>query len=202
MLKNVLKIPGLIYYYSGRIYGKILMCILRPLFKSHGKNFIFEPRGSFYTFRTISVGDDVYIGPFARLVSSESTITIGNKVMFGPDVIIMGGDHNMSQIGIFSRDVHEKLPENDLPIIIEDDVWVGARAIILKGVTIGRGAIVAAGSVVTKNVPPYSIVAGVPAKVARWRWDEQTILEHEAILYSEEQRFTKDDIIRFQQGVN
>ncbi len=61
------------------------------------------------------------------------------------------------------------------PIVIEDDVWIGARATILGGVTIGRGAIVAAGAVVTKSVPPFTIVAGVPAKPLKIRFDEATI---------------------------
>ncbi|MHC5184451.1 MAG: acyltransferase [Planctomycetota bacterium] len=202
MLERILKVPGLIYYYSGRVFRKMQMRLLRPLFKSYGKNFIFDPSGSFYTYGTITVGDDVYIGPFARLVSTESTITIGNKVMFGPHVIIMGGDHNTTQKGRFSRDVHEKLPENDLPVVIEDDVWVGARVTILKGVNVGRGAIIAAGSLVSKNVPPYTIVAGVPARLVKCRWGVDDILEHEALLYPKEERFTKDDIIRFQQEVN
>ncbi len=67
----------------------------------------------------------------------------------------------------------EKLPENDQDIILEGDNWIGANAIILKGVTIGYGSIVAAGAVVTKSVPPYSIVGGVPAKVIKPRFPEQ-----------------------------
>ena len=60
-------------------------------------------------------------------------------------------------------------------IIIGDDVWIGYRATILDGVTIGQGAVVAAGAVVTKNVPPYAVVAGIPARVVRKRFDEETI---------------------------
>ncbi|CAG0905860.1 unnamed protein product, partial [Darwinula stevensoni] len=80
--------------------------------------------------------------------------------MFGPNVTIMGGNHNTSVIGAFMYDVREKLPENDQPVIIEDDVWVGTGVIILKGVTIGKGSIIAAGSVVTKSCKPYSILGG------------------------------------------
>ncbi|QQR64412.1 transferase [Candidatus Roizmanbacteria bacterium] len=59
------------------------------------------------------------------------------------------------------------------PIVIEDDVWIGTKSVILPGVTIGRGSIVAAGAVVTKNVAPYSIVGWVPAKVIGWRFDKK-----------------------------
>jgi acetyltransferase-like isoleucine patch superfamily enzyme len=77
----------------------------------------------------------------------------------------------------------EKRPEDDRDVIIGDDVWIGARAIILHGVTIGRGSVVAAGAVVARDVPSYAIVGGVPARVIRYRWDPATIERHEALLY-------------------
>jgi len=67
------------------------------------------------------------------------------------------------------RDVTDKLPDNDLPVIIEDDVWIGANAVILKGVTLRRGSIVAAGAIVTKSFPPYSVIDGVPARLLKMR---------------------------------
>lgn len=79
-------------------------------------------------------------------------------------------------------DVKEKKPENDLKVIIEDDVWLGTGAIILKGVTIGRGSVIAAGALVTKDVPPYSIVGGLPAKVIKMRFSEQELKEHKRLL--------------------
>lgn len=70
-----------------------------------------------------------------------------------------------------------------MPIIIEDDVWIGANAIILSGVTIGEGAIIGAGSVVTKNVEPYTIFAGNPAKKIKMRFTEDELLNHRQLLY-------------------
>ena len=157
------------------------MWLLRPLFKSYGRNFIFDPDGQ-YSFSTIQAGNDVYIGPGANLSASESQIILGNKIMFGPNVTILGGDHNTSQIGRYMFDVKEKLPENDLPVIIEDDVWIGTGAIILKGVTIGTGSIIGAGSIVTKNCPPNSIMVGVPAKVVKNRFSDQVLIEHKKLL--------------------
>jgi acetyltransferase-like isoleucine patch superfamily enzyme len=171
------------------------MYLLMPLFRSHGKNFIFDPFGS-YSYKTISVGDDVSIGIGATLWATESSITIGNKVMFGPNVTIMGGDHNTSRIGIFMCDNHDKMPENDLPVVIEDDVWIGAGATLLKGVRIGRGSIVAAGALVIRDVLPYSIVGGVPAKRLTTRWNAEEIMAHEAALYPVEKRLTKSFIER------
>ena len=102
--------------------------------------------------------------------------------MFGPNVTIMGGDHNTKKIGKYMFDVEEKLPENDLPIVIKDDVWIGTGSIILKGVTIEEGSIIAAGSLVNKNVPPYTIVGGIPAKILKARFSPSQLNEHLKIL--------------------
>ena len=157
------------------------MYVLRPLFKSYGKNFIFDPSGQ-YSFSTISVGNDVYIGPGACLLAGDSAIEIGNKVMFGPNVTIMGGDHNFSVVGKYMFDVKEKKPGDDLPVYIHDDVWIGTGAIVLKGVTIGAGSLVAAGALVKDDVPKYAIVAGVPAKIVRMRFSNDEIAAHEQML--------------------
>ena len=79
-------------------------------------------------------------------------------------------------------DCNEKRQENDLPIVIEDGVWCGANVTILKGVTIGKDSIVAAGAVVTKSFPPYSIIGGVPAKLLKKRFTEEQIQEHERLM--------------------
>lgn len=191
MEQNVKRLPGKIVCITKRCYGLMMMYVHRPLFASHGRNLRFDPISSYFTFKSISVGDDVYIGPGALLMSTESTITLGNKIMFGPNVTIIGGDHNASVIGRFMYDVHEKRPQDDLPVIIEDDVWVGTGAVILKGVTIGRGAIVAARALVSRDVPPYSIAGGLPAKVLKWRFTVDEVIEHEQALYTPEKRLSR-----------
>lgn len=107
-------------------------------------------------------------------------------MVFGPHVSIRGGDHRTDVVGKFVDQVGDamKLPENDKDVIFEGDNWIGMNSTILKGVTIGRGCIVAAGAVVNKSTPPYSIVGGVPAKVLKMRFTEEEIIEHERILYS------------------
>ncbi len=154
------------------------MYFMKSLLKESGTNVIFFPINSYFTYKNISIGNDVYIGPGACF-SSITKIVIGNKVMFGPNVTIMGGDHNTSVIGKYMFDVNEKLSNNDKPIIIENDVWVGTGAIILKGVVIGRGAIIAAGAIVNKSVAPYTIVGGVPAKFIKNRFSSEEVMEHE-----------------------
>jgi acetyltransferase-like isoleucine patch superfamily enzyme len=169
------------------------MYLLLPLFKEHGRNIQFYPDG-LYSFENIALGTDVSLGYRPTLLAAKSTIRIGNKVMFGPHVTLIGGNHNAAEIGRFMFDVTEKRPGNDLGIVIEDDVWVGARALILRGVTVGRGSFIAAGSTVTKSVPPYAIVGGIPATLIRFRWDLETIIQHEAALYPAQKRFTREEL--------
>jgi acetyltransferase-like isoleucine patch superfamily enzyme len=168
-----------------------MYCLL-PLFRKHGRNVWFDPDGT-YSFGTISLGEDVFLG-VAPTLTAAGFIRIGNKVMFGPHVTVLGGNHNTGAIGRFMYDVMEKRPFDDPGVVIEDDVWVGASATILPGVRVGRGAIVAAGSVVTKNVPPYAVVAGCPARIVKFRWNVAGIVQHEQILYSPESCISEDEL--------
>ena len=167
------------------------MVILRPAFRRVGRNFVFDP-DSIFSYRTIEVGDDVFVAQGAILQSPRSQIIIGNKVMFGPEVAVLGGNHNTAVLGQYMYDVKEKRPDDDEPIVIEDDVWIGARATILKGVRLQRGSIVAAGAIVTKDVPAYTVVGGIPAKVLTVRFTIEQILQHEAKLYLEDKRLSPD----------
>ena len=100
--------------------------------------------------------------------------------MIEPGVTFVTGDHRYDLVGMRMIDVtyEMKLPSNDIDIVVEDDVLIGTSAIILKGVTIGEGAIIAAGSVVTKDVPPYCIYGGNPASFIKFRFTEEEIKLH------------------------
>jgi acetyltransferase-like isoleucine patch superfamily enzyme len=169
------------------------MILLRRLFCRRGRNLKFDP-DSYFSFSRISLGDDVFIGLGATFSATMSSIQIGHKVMFGPHVTIMAGDHNTSVLGQFMADVKDKRPEDDLPVVIDDDVWIGAGATVLKGVHIGRGSIVAAGAVVVKDVPAYAVVGGVPARVLKWRWSLEETLRHDAKLYPPERRLMSEKV--------
>lgn len=172
------------------------MYIMVSLFKSHGKNILFYPINSFIFYKNIVLGNNIVIGPGATFVASLSNIIIGDNVMFGPNVTIIAGNHSSHIIGKFLTDykILDKLPGDDKSVIIENDIWVGTNVTILNGVTIGRGSIVAAGSVVIKNVKPYSIVGGVPSKFIKLRWSIEEILKHEEILYNLDERINSLDL--------
>ena len=161
--------------------------IIRRSFAECGKGVRIHRHCSFVGIENVRVGDYVFLGENTRILSTRASAIIGSHVMFGPNVTIVTGDHRTDVIGKYMTDLKDsdKRPEDDEEVVIEDDVWIGNGAIILKSVKIGRGAVIAAGAVVTKDVEPYSIVGGVPAKAIGTRFDEEQIREHEKMLYGE-----------------
>lgn len=170
--------------------NRFLSFFYKKMLRGCGSNVRFSALTSDFTYRNLTIGNDVYIGPHALFLCTESQIFIGNKVLFGPHVTIIGGDHRITDVGRFIYDVLDKHPEDDQDVHIEDDVWIGTNTTLLKGVTVGRGAVVAAGALVTKDVPPYAIVGGVPAKVLKYRFTPEQIQEHERQLYAEDKCLT------------
>lgn len=135
----------------------------------------------------IEVGSDVVIGQGAYFISTQARLVIHDHVVFGPNVTIYTGDHATDIIGkhiieITDEDKKKQHSVYDKDVVIEAGCWIGTRAIILKGVTIGRGSVIGAGAIVVKDVPPYSIYVGVPPVKCRNRFSESQIIEHEKLL--------------------
>lgn len=158
--------------------------ILKFSMKKCGKKVILGPKIKFYGIKHLSVGNNVTIGYDCILMCSKANIIIGDDVMFGPRVTVITGSHRIDVLGRTMKSIteKEKLPENDKDIVFEGDNWICSNSIILKGVRIGRGAVVASGAIVTKDVPPYSVVAGVPANVIRMRFGKEEIQKHQSLL--------------------
>lgn len=113
------------------------------------------------------------------------------------------GNHAMI-LGRFYRSIREaeKPAGLDKDVIVESDVWIGCNVTLLSGVTIGRGCTVAAGAVVTKSMPPYCVVGGVPARPIKVKWSIDEILKHESILYPEKERFSANDLKEIYNSLN
>lgn len=161
-----------------------------------GQNLKFGPNVTFYNRKEIFIGDDVFIGD-GSTVAGNVQVTIGNNVMFGPEVMIRGGDHNFSYVGKPMRQVKEG--GINLPINIEDDVWIGTRVIILKGVTIREGSVIGAGSIVNKDILPYSVSAGIPCKPIRCRFTRSDLEKH---LIGVNSKYSLEEIISFYSNQN
>lgn len=170
---------------------KLLRCkLLIALHKniSIGDNSTFGRGTVFWAPNNIKIGNNVYIGKYCTL---QADIEMGNNIDIANNVGLIGKyDHDFSKVGFSIKDapwIGDKSYDfkgKNKKIIVEDDVWIGYGAIIVTGVKIHRGAIVAAGSVVTHDVPPYTIVGGNPSRVLGQRFTEEEIKKHEEILYS------------------
>ena len=143
--------------------------------------------------KCINYKSPVKIGAFSNVCEGDGVIQnveVGRYCSIAPNVDINPAQHPVGWLGITCRqynleylrwrdftgkDVECQLFDGERKVVVGNDVWIGCRAVIMGGVRIGDGAIVASGAVVTKDVPPYAIVGGVPAKIIRYRFDETTI---------------------------
>ncbi|MCR8559722.1 CatB-related O-acetyltransferase [Mucilaginibacter sp. BJC16-A38] len=138
----------------------------------------------------VEVGNYTYGNLNVRTYGSDNEyLKIGHFVSIGTDTkFILGGNHPSDTLSTypFQQKIFGKqtLSYSKGPIVIEDDVWIGESVIILSGITIGQGAVVGTGSVVTKSVEPYSIVAGNPAVLKKYRFSNDVITELLKINYS------------------
>ena len=129
----------------------------------------------------VSVGHDTYGKLLVFNSDCSYNLKIGSYCSIAEDVyFLLCADHQLDFISTFPFKAHSLNTKADESvskgnIIIDDDVWIGSRAMILSGVHVGQGAVIAAGGVITKDVPPYAIVGGNPAKVIKYRFDHATI---------------------------
>ncbi|MBD3629454.1 acyltransferase [Cyclobacterium sp.] len=142
--------------------GKIRIGNYCKLWSHMGTTQLFADRGAL-----LEIGEGTFVNT-ACIVSASKHITIGKNCQIANQVIIMDGDFH----GVDARSAEGK----SAAIVIEDDVWLATRSMVLKGVRIGKGSTVAAGAVVTKDVAPHTLVGGVPAKVIRKLHQNLTIL--------------------------
>lgn len=140
--------------------------LCRAIFEYAGSDINIEHGAYFGGGAELRIGDRSGIGLGAKL---SGPVHIGNDVMMGPDVLIYTANHETARTDI---PMCQQGNGPSKPVVIENDVWIGARCILLPGVHIGSGAILAAGSVITKDVPAYAVVGGNPAKVIKIRGEE------------------------------
>ncbi len=143
----------------------------RSLLKKCGKEVVIARRVKADGWENILVGNHVSFGEDCRFMTTRANIIIGDHVMFAPAVTVITGGHRTDIVDKYMDEIREeeKRPLDDQDVVFEGDNWIGANAIILKGVTIGRGAVIAAGAIVSKDVAPYTVVGSQVAKEIRKR---------------------------------
>lgn len=115
---------------------------------------------------SLSIGNNTYIGEYNNIRAAGGTITIGSNCLISQHITIVSSNHECKKYLLI---VKQPWTTDNNFVIIEDDVWIGANSVILPGIHIHKGAVVAAGSIVTKDVPEYAIVCGNPANIKKYR---------------------------------
>lgn len=156
--------PAAHYAVFGRIGKRVRAFAGKLILTKCGNNVNIYPGASFSS--KVELGDNSDIGLRCRL---NGKVVIGQNVIMGPEVLMYTVNHNTSRTDVAIK--YQGTTEMK-PIYIGDDSWICARAIILQGVHIGKGCVIGAGAVVTKDVPDYTIAAGNPARIVKYRKQE------------------------------
>lgn len=164
---------------------------------------IIDKSSIIYSVENLIMEDNTILGPQARIMNTRARFIMKKYSFSGPELLVATGNH-MPIIGtpliMVTNEMKDKMDTGhiyDQDVVVGEDVWLGARVTLLSGVHIGRGCIVAAGSVVTRSLPPYCVVGGIPAKRLKHRFTIDQIMEHEAHIYPEEERFSRKEIEEF-----
>lgn len=141
---------------------------------------------------------NIYLYDHARIGRRSTIMTMGNSRFImkresgaAEGLIVITSNHKQ-RIGSFRTGGNDDNIYRD--IIVEEDVWIGINVTLLSGAHIGRGAIIGAGAVVTKEIPPYAVAVGNPARVIKFKWSIDDILKHEKLLYTEQERFSREQL--------
>lgn len=148
----------------------IRILIFKFMFKHFGKSSFIDYKSYWRYPSKIIIGDNVSINRGCEFYPSffikDTYIKLGNNVVIGPNAVFHSATHDYKRLN---------LPNSSRSIIVKDNVWIGGNSIILPGVTIGEGTIIGAGSIVSKDIPPWSVVVGNPAKTIRRREIDETL---------------------------
>ncbi|MDQ5968938.1 MAG: hypothetical protein QG579_95 [Patescibacteria group bacterium] len=158
-------IPTKPYIPKYKLIDKIRMFLFRKSFKKIGSDSYVRSFTKIYGPDKLEIGNNSGFGARSHIFCSDGGVVLGNDVLMGPEVIIFSSDHNYIDRNIIIK----KQGSTNKKVVIGNDVYIGARVIILPGVTIGDGAVIGAGAIVTKDIPPYAVAVGVPAKIIRYR---------------------------------
>lgn len=154
----------------------LLFSFYKKKFKSLGNGTKINPTASIHDKRLVSIGENSFIGKWCHIsIVKPALLVVGNHAIISPYTKILAGDHRMDYVGKFISVINDPI---NIPIAIENDTMIGMDAMVLKGVTIGEGAVIGAKAVVVKNVLPYTVAVGIPAKMIKLRFNLEDIPRH------------------------
>ena len=175
------------------IRNKVRMLLFRRHFAEIGKHTFVNPNSQL-------VPENMYLDDYVVIQDNTNFISLNGKLYVKKYSVISSGciivpSPHVLKVGVpFYLNAQYHIGDVNKDIVIEEDCWIGAGAILLPGVTIRRGTVVGAGAVVTKDTLPYSVVAGVPAKLIATKFTLQQVLQHEKMLYCEDERFSESKL--------
>lgn len=177
------------------MFFKTYFGIRRKKFGYCAKSCILTPPIVFGNEKNIFLYENTSINAYSWISATNAKFIVKANCTIAERLTVHTGNHAYI-VGKWITDIREgnKPKGYDKDVIIENDVWIGCNVTLLSGVKIGRGSIIAAGAVVNKSMPPYCIIGGVPAKVIKFKWTIEEILQHESILYSEKERYTREEL--------
>ena len=192
---------NMIHYFVARCY-KVIASVLDNLISFYHKeklgycanDVIFRKPDTITCHKKINIGKNSHIFEHSKIIISEygdeGKLIVKENVCIAQGLTVITGSHNRSVGRRIKENILEHYKDSNLDVVIEDDVWIGANVTLLAGVHVGRGCNIGAGSVVRNNIPPYAIVVGNPSKIIGFCFTPEEIVEHEKILYHEEERLS------------
>lgn len=180
---------------GGYFLYKSYFGIRKNKFGKMGKTTLLTPPIKIGNPRNVFLGEHTSISSYSFISATNAKFIIKDNCAVAERLTVHTGNHARIP-GLFVTQITEKNKPSglDKDVVVENDVWIGCNVTLLSGVHIGRGATIAAGAVVSNDIPPYCIAGGVPAKFIKFYWTIGEILSHEEKLYPEEERLTKVEL--------
>lgn len=162
------------------------------------KNVVFTPPINIVNPRNVFLYSNTNLGANTYISALNAKFIVHKNCCIAEGLTVHTGNHAMV-IGKLCTEITERNKPHgyDKDVVVDSDVWIGCRVTLLSGVHIGRGAIIAAGAVVTKSIPPYAIAGGIPAKVIKFKWTIEEILVHEELVYPKEERLPLETLEKY-----
>lgn len=178
---------------GGWVLFKSYFGLRKSVFGRIGATTIVTPPIFIIGAKNVFLGEHTSLAYGSFISAPQGRLIVKDNCSIAENLTVHTGNHARI-VGKFVTEIDStNKPEGyDQDVIVENDVWIGCNVTLLSGVHIGRGATVAAGAVVNKDVPPYSIVGGVPARVIKFYWSIDQIIEHEVALYPQETRYSRE----------